>query len=242
MAPKFYLQSGYKGKETASIVYSYDREDYSYSARSEYQKGQIPVGSVEFVEEYIGVRKPDYYPEFLENWFKREIWYSDSLWDKEFCFVKPADRHKRFDSYIKEPSLGRGCVEFEWNRGPFWCSEVVEFIDEWRYYVANGKILAAYWYDGLNKEEVEAPSLNINWPKDFCGAVDFGRLSNGEIALVENNLPYGCGWYGSYGDGRIYGEWLEAGFEFLKKRENKIRKCTPELYDAMVKGGLIKSD
>lgn len=28
----------------------------------------------------------------------------------------------------------------------------------------------------------------------------------------------------------------------LGRKESKVRKCAPELYDAMVKGGLIKSD
>lgn len=245
MAPRFYLQSGYKGKETASIVYSYDREDYSYSARHEYQKGQIPVGSVEFVEQYIGIRIPNYFPEFLDNYLHREVRWIEGLYsieDEDCFFAKPADRHKRFEARIifgydkYEPNF------YSWQNGPYWISDITFFVDEWRYYVANGKVLAAYWYDGRDKEEVEAPSLNINWPKDFCGAVDFGRMSDGKIALVENNLPYGCGWYGSYGDGKVYGEWLEAGFEFLKIKENKVRKCAPELYDAMVRGGLIKRD
>lgn len=215
MPPKFYLQSGYNGKETATILFSYEKEEISHSARDKYVDLQVPVGSVEFVEKFIGQRKPFYYPTFLQDWFKREIWYSDTSPSRE-CFIKPADSHKRFDATICYVGMGaKTCSLEQEDCGPFWCSDVVSFKEEWRYYVANGKILAAYWYLGEEKE-IDPPELNVQWPKYFCGAVDFGRLSTGEIALVENNLPYGCGWYGPYSEGKVYGRWLEEGFEFLR--------------------------
>lgn len=91
-------------------------------------------------------------------------------------------------------------------------SDVVQFVQEWRYYVANGEVLATGWYDGSNEYE-PAPELNIKWPKDFCGAVDFGRLSTGEIALVESQAPYACGWYGDNHDAYI--EWLIKGWSYM---------------------------
>lgn len=65
------------------------------------------------------------------------------------------------------------------------------------------------------KERVYGMDLDVAFPSHFCGAVDFGRLKNGKLALVENNLPYACGWYGPYLEGKIYGKWLEEGFKFL---------------------------
>jgi hypothetical protein len=62
-------------------------------------------------------------------------------------------------------------------------SSVVKFTQEWRYYIANGKVLTTGWYDGDNEDEI-APELNVNYPSGYCGAVDFGRLETGEIALV----------------------------------------------------------
>ena len=50
-------------------------------------------------------------------------------------------------------------VEQEWRNGPYSISEIVFFEEEWRYYVANGKIVAAHWY--LGKEiEVDPPKLH----------------------------------------------------------------------------------
>jgi hypothetical protein len=216
---KFYLQSGYEGKETSCIALNYDKSEFNYSARNQYA-GEIPVGSVEFVEELLGRNFiPDYYPFFLKNHLHRKVWYSEDKLDRS-CFVKPADRHKRFEAQIsddrKRPiGYGGGVATGIWV-GPYWHSEVVSFKEEWRHYVANGKVLAAYWYLGEEKE-IDSPELNIDWPQDFCGAVDFGRLTSGELALVENNLPYACGWYGPYSEGKIYGEWLKAGLDFLNK-------------------------
>jgi hypothetical protein len=155
MKPKFYLQSGYDGKETATILFSYEKEDISHSARDKYFDFQIPVGSVEFVEQFIGQRKPFYYPTFLQDWFKRKIWYSDS-WPEQKCFIKPADRHKRFDAQIltdlRRPRGFGGGSPTEIYVAPYWCSEIVHFKEEWRYYVANGEVLAAYWYLGEEKD------------------------------------------------------------------------------------------
>ncbi len=216
---KFYIQSGYQGKEVGALLFNYPKESFGYSAIEPWN-GQPIVGSVEFVEEYIGQRTPDYYPEFLETSFHRKIWQSRDL-PNTTCFLKPADRHKRFEAYqFHYPRRSGGCGWCcETHNGPFWCSETVNFKEEWRYYVAKGKVLAAYWYLGEEKE-IDAPELNINWPKDFCGAVDFGRLSNGEIALVENNLPYSCGWYGPHSEGKIYGEWLEKSWNYVLNSPN----------------------
>ena len=216
---KFYIQSGYDGKEIGALAFCYERDQLAYSAREEYKEGMVPVGTVEFVEQYIGVRTPDYSPESLSSFFHRKIWLSES-WPKEKCFIKPADRHKRFDAKIlkslKRPVGYGGGIATGIYVGPYWCSEIVDFTDEWRYYVANGKVLAAYWYFG-QEAEVDPPELDFAFPSSFCGAVDFGRLDSGEVALVENNLPYACGWYGPYSEGKIYGEWLEEGFRHLNK-------------------------
>lgn len=97
--------------------------------------------------------------------------------------------------------------------GKLMISEVVNFVQEWRYYVANGKVLTTGWYDGPDEDE-PAPDLNIKWPQYFCGAVDFGRLSTGEIALVESQDPFACGWYGD--DHKAYIEWLVKGWEYMQ--------------------------
>ena len=214
----FYIQSGYQGKEVSSLLFSYPKESFSYSAIEEWQ-GQPIVGSVEFVEQHIGQKIPQYFPKFLRDFLKRRVWRQEKSNFKEYCFIKPADRHKRFDSKIYRGRGLRGAFNLSEDFGPYWCSEIVSFKEEWRYYVANGEVLAAYWYLG-EENEIDPPVLNIDWPKDFCGAVDFGRLFNGEIALVENNLPYACGWYGPHSEGKVYGEWLEKSWNYVLNSSN----------------------
>lgn len=215
----FYIQSGYQGKEVGSLLFNYPKESFSYSAIEEWS-GQPIVGSVEFVEEMIGSKSPNYYPNFLQDFWKREIWYMEGLYsleDEDCCFIKPLDRHKRFESRIVSGYDKYIPAFYSWQNGPYWASDIVHFKEEWRYYVAQGEVLAAHWYQG-KEEEIEAPFSFlklIDWPEDFCGAVDFGRLDNGEIALVENNLPYACGWYGPHSEGRAYGEWLEKSWSYV---------------------------
>jgi hypothetical protein len=57
--------------------------------------------------------------------------------------------------------------------------------------------------------------LNIDWPKGWCGAADFGRLSSGEIALVECHHPYACGWYGE--DHSAYVIWVVEGWKMMQR-------------------------
>lgn len=216
----FYIQSDYDGRERTAITFSYERDDLSYSAVEEW-KGQPIVGSVEFVERVLNKTfLPNYYPDFLNGFLHREVWWSDcppsEFIGYECVFLKPADRHKRFDGRICHYSEFEYAPLYEYQVGPYWYSEIAIFTNEWRYYVANREVLAAHWYSGHNEDE-PAPSIEVDWPSDFCGAVDFGICDN-KITLVENHLPYGCGWYGSLNDGKIYGEWLEKGFEFLKKK------------------------
>lgn len=214
MRDLFYIQSGYKGKEVGSLMVSLPKGLLIFSATQEW-RGEIPVGSVEFVESLLGQKAPNYYPAFLEKFFHREIYKSESLPEK-VSFVKPADKHKRFTGKILHKGDLSEYVEEGWKDGPYWISEIVYFKEEWRYYVANGKVLDAYWYLG-EENELTPPKIDVSWPSDFCGAVDFGRLRNGKIALVENNLPYACGWYGPYEKGKIYAEWLKKGWEYINE-------------------------
>jgi hypothetical protein len=154
-------------------------------------------------------------PAFLAPWLKRRVWRQDAwpLGLREF--VKPADRHKRFTGFVTHGTW-RGK-----RKGPFWCSEVVAFTNEWRFYVAHGKVVATHWYRG-HASPCPAPPLDIAWPPDFCGAVDFGSLSNGSVALVEANPPYACGWYGPPSDVRVFAAWLSCGWAWA----TGARLCT----------------
>lgn len=177
---------------------------------SECPSDAIPVGNVPWVSEVLGRNvTPDYYPDFLQSWIHRKIWQAQKWPHFHRVFVKPADCHKRFTGFVTNGTWkGR-------KRGPLWCSEVVQFVSEWRYYVANGRVIAAKWGSGV---ECEPPHLEIKWPMDYCAAVDFGSFENGKIALIEANSPFACGWYGPMGEGAVYAQWLSAGWEYMKRQ------------------------
>ena len=178
-----------------------------YKNKEDVPINYIPVGSVEWCEQFLNkdIIIPDYYPQFLNQYLFRKIWKTNK-WPTEKVFIKPADHFKKFTGFvIKEDSKK--------NRGNFWCSEVVNFENEWRYYISNSKVVAAEWYKG-NNEQLEAPKLNIVFPDNYCAAIDFGILDNGNLALVEAHLPYACGWYGK--NYNIYAEWIINGWNYIK--------------------------
>ena len=174
----------------------------------------IPVGDVDYCEARLERKPlPDFAPEWLKEYFHREISLILNIGDKGIkleadCFVKSADEYKKYPARVYKS--GEMLPD-----GLLLVSDVVKFVQEWRYYVADGQVLTTGWYDG-NDENEPAPKLNVNFPPGYCGAVDFGRLDTGEIALVEAQHPYACGWYGDKKDNKIYTLWLAKGWEYMK--------------------------
>lgn len=204
--------------EVATIVWwcSMNRVEYCIVQRaSEVPPDAIAVGPVKWVEQVLGgPRTPDYYPAFLAPWLRRKVWREESWPYHNRCFIKPADRHKRFTGFVKR-------IGWKGKRkGPFWCSDVVEFVTEWRWYVSRGQVLDARYGSGI---EAPVPQLDITWPKDYSGAVDFGLLSTGEIALIEaHDGGYSTGWYGPIGEGATYVRWLSECWEDLVRGKSVV--------------------
>ena len=186
---------------------------HSYRKPADVPEGAIPAGTVEWVLAVTGWKViPAYYPEFLTPFLGRNVWRTDRWPMEKDIFIKPADKHKRFTGKITVGGMrGR-------KKGPFWCSDRIDFVNEWRYYIADGKVLYAGWYSGED-DDVAAPTLDVQWPENYCGAVDFGttKVGHDHPILVEANEPFACGWYGHISEGRIYGQWLEAGYKYMKK-------------------------
>ena len=179
-------------------------------------EGFIPAGNVAWVQRHLGRPiPPEYVPPFLGSWLHRKVWTADQ-WPPApagglpTVFVKPADRYKRFAGRLYGYAAGRH------PKGPFWCSEPVAFINEWRYYVARGQVLAAHWYKGDEAATPAPPTLPIQWPGGWCGAADFGQLEDGRIALVEALHPFAWGLYCRTGEGSIYILWLSEGWDYLR--------------------------
>ena len=117
---------------------------------SEVPDGWLAVGTIEWVLQVTGwdIGAEDNYPSWLSDFFHRRIWKADTWPLQETVFIKPADKLKRFNGRVTDGSYkGK-------KKGPYWCSDVVKFTDEWRYYVSNGKVLAAGWYSRSEERRV----------------------------------------------------------------------------------------
>lgn len=213
----FAIQQGDVGKEAQCLcLYA----NYHKIPRKFFIKpSDVPVdwvayGNVDWCDKVLGKTVvPDYYPDFLSNWVKRKIWRQEKWPYGSRVFIKPSDAHKRFTGFVTNGTWkGK-------KRGPYWCSEIVKFTNEWRYYISWGELKSANWCCGDN--ESPAPKLEIDWPKDFCGCVDFGTYENGEIALVESNSPYACGWYGTLNDYEVYTKWIIEGWKYSRNNIDK---------------------
>ena len=198
------VQPNYSGRELLAVIQS----------GHEFYKGEptdpthTVVGTVEWCEKFLEpVPVPNYYPKWAEHLLFRDTWETDDWPLGKRVFIKPSDAYKRFDGFVTNKGYkGK-------RRGAYVCSEVVDFAMEWRYYIAAGKVLASGWYDGLGEDQ---PPPNVTeFPENVYGAVDLGWMITGELAIVEYQHPYACGWYGESEDHDKYVEWLELGWKWL---------------------------
>lgn len=200
----FSIQRGYSGREVVAIVSSAERLGASIVWETEPSPLTIPIGPVEFCETNFGPHRKDFYPDFLTAHFCRGILKTKvgQLYARRF--VKDATAWKSdFVSELKPSG-------YILPPGDWWISEPVTFCNEWRYYVADGCLIVTGWYDGTD-EDKPAPELPIAWPAGFSGAVDFGELQDGRMALVEAHAPFACGWYGD--DHKDYALWQAMAWE-----------------------------
>ena len=200
------------GREEKAVINYCVLNDVPYKSYSKFEdvpEGYIPVGRIEWCEHFLPVEAtvPDYYPEFLKDYLFRRVWRADKWPLGQHVFIKPADKHKRFDGLITDGGYRKK------KKPPYWCSGIVKFVNEWRYYVVEGKVLTGEWYDGDQENTPVAPALKIAIPEGYCGALDFGMLNTGEFALVEAHSPYACGWYGD--DYKLFVEWIVKGWEYM---------------------------
>ena len=200
---RFAIQKGWKGREMLAVVSAAEGLGHSWSFRDTPLQGEIPMGSVEWCQEAFGPHRIDFYPAFLRGRLFREVVLVKS--SEVFrprptvpVFVKDATAWKTDFASALQPK------GFLLPSGEWWVSEPIRFVNEWRYYVADGYVITTGWYAGAD-ENKPAPSLDVVWPVGFSGAVDMGELEDGFMALVECHAPFACGWYGE--DHRDYVHW-----------------------------------
>ena len=143
------------------------------------------------------------YPEELRPFLGRRLWKTTidhvntevGSWP---LFVKPVEG-KRFTGCVVASTkdlIGKGYCEEDF---PVICSEVVDFVSEYRCFVRYGEILDVRHYRGdwakaPNREVIErAIAAYVSAQAGY--AADFGVTSDGRTLLVEVNDGYSLGPY-----------------------------------------------
>lgn len=209
-------------------------------ADSYYHKKYIPIGSVEFVSQYLYhfyglIPKPLNVPLDLFNYTCRMIWNgteksSKSLTRNEL-FVKSNDKIKGFTEIIKsEAILPEGNYQF---------SEIIEIESEWRAFVYQGKLVGLQNYSGdftkfpdvyLIKEMInDYKSAPIAYTLDV-GVTSVQRVNNSRFNnlgrfnsqnntfVIECHDFFSCGLYG-FADHKILPNMFHDWFnEYINKQ------------------------
>jgi hypothetical protein len=154
----------------------------------------------------------------LQPFLHRRVWattLAEARRSTAPVFVKPSARTKRFTGLV----LGGGD---DWRiagtpgREPVWCSDVVEWISEWRCYVIGSRLRYVAYCDGTRDAALDETVVldaiarlaeDPNHPTAY--AIDFGVLSTGETALIEMNDGFSIGAYDNVSP-QIYLEMIEA--------------------------------
>lgn len=218
------IKQGYSDSETKTInlfKLKSNKVNVKYFQKAkDVPEDFVPLGGITWVTDVLGfVPVPNHYPDFLSHLITRKLWKANKWPMEKNIFIKPFDKPKRFQARVTYGNY-RGK-----KKPPFWCSELVCFTNEWRYYIANEEVLYVGWYDGIDCEAI-APKfedLNITLPKGWCGAIDIGYLQDGTIELVECGEPYSIGWYGDMMDGDIYLKFIVEGWKWMKNNLKEMK-------------------
>lgn len=175
----------------------------------------VVVGDVKCVEGALNqlgvdIPKPNPYPECLKEFLHRRVWemtlaeLESNLRDglESPIFAKPKEFLKRFTGRVFVSEIDLYHVHGISRRMNLLCSDVVNWISEYRVYVVNGQIKHIGYCVGekdfdLDYAAIErAVNLLCSSNDSYAGfCIDFGLLSTGETALIELNDGYSIGAY-----------------------------------------------
>lgn len=187
------------------IVTFYNDERFRES-----QKEDIIVGYVETVRTRLadfGIITPEMdYPDELNKYLGRRIWQTKmnevnnnpEMWP---VFVKPLEDKQFTGVVVRSPKDLIGCGIQGVNQDVY-CSEIVNFVAEWRCFVRYGHILSVRHYKGDWRKHYDYRVIE-NAVKEFTSApagyaIDFGVTDDGRTLLIEVNDGYALGCYGLF--------------------------------------------
>jgi len=191
------------------------------------------IGNVRKRLEILGIERTQGeidYPNSLSSYFGRKIWTTtiQKLFENKQewnVFIKPKDITKKFvGKVVKEYKDFIGLIEQNEDTN-IWCSEIVDFITEWRCFIRYGEILNIRHYKGVWDSKLDL-SVVQSAVKDFIDApvaygLDFGIDREGNMKLVEINDGHSLGTYGI--DPINYAKFLLARWSELTGTTDYLR-------------------
>lgn len=205
----------------------------------------FPVGSVEFVRramELAGIAEPPNlsYPDRCEQFLGRRLWRGRAADVATRQFVKPVAT-KAFTGFVFDPSVPdeQRCEHDREQLAAFrqlpadamvWCSEVVQFVSEWRYYVLDGEIIGQARYDDYEDENAPSPKASVvdkcirALTLDHPYALDVGVTTDGRTLLVEVNDAWAIGLYRRVMPNELYLQFLKTRWDDLLRQRGMADK------------------
>ncbi len=173
-----------------------------------HEKQDVIVGGIGMVRKRlsdfgIAIVNTDY-PDCLSKYYGRKIWKStanqvNSTPDMWPVFIKPVENKKFIGRAIYSTKDLIGCGSC-YEDADVYCSEVVNFVSEYRAFIRYGNILDVRRYKGDWKITSDYGIIErcvkdyIDSPKGY--ALDFGVTDKGETLLIEVNNTTSLGSYG----------------------------------------------
>lgn len=143
-------------------------------------------------------------------------------------------KHEKLPVFIKptEEKAAKGIIVNNWNdfseyehldpETDIYCSDVVNFLSEWRCFVRYGKILGIQLYKGditypCDVRVIEEAIKNFKTIPAAC-SLDFGKTDDGRTLLIEMNDGYAIGCYGL--DDTLYAKFLTSRWAELTRTKD----------------------
>lgn len=180
------------------------------------------IGTVDEAFKIVGATTPPEIsiPDCLMKYAGRKIWEStlgEIRADDHFKhFIKPLHGHKSFTGHVRTGAVADlAATSIYPNEMPILCSEVVNFISEYRGFVLNGKLIGLKHYAGDFRKMIDVSQVEsaIKDYKDAPSAysIDFGLIDDGRTLLVEVNDSFALGSYGLHV--MQYAQMIEARWD-----------------------------
>lgn len=201
------------------------------------KKDTLVVGYVETILaslQQLNVTPPptNDYPSALHPYLHRRIWQNTlhELYNWVFegnppVFAKPNGRKKRFTGQVFQNVNDLHRAEGASKSTLIWCSEVVNWLSEYRVFIIKGEVVGIQHYSGdptihIDKQIVTEALVLFEQSSDVTAAyaLDFGVLADGNTALVEWNDGFSLGSYGldkKFYTDMLISRWIELVGQYL---------------------------